>query len=632
MNPREAIRLLVFVVLIPWAEGCSSTGSDYVGEWVCQEAPSSTLQIKSDGTYRLDQPDGIPTLIEGEWKVDKDPFPHVVLYHGKTMTPEIIGEMRGGDLVDRLRGLTWVRKGKAARAAPASRPGNSRTPAAPAARSEKGGDRGAPPSQTIPAPARPLPNGVTFDGNLSVSVAMVDRGPELTVVWLAFRRVGEGAAKLSRGFQLVLSDDRGNSYAGALFVLGPLAGQSALEGAPQDSESLPIGFTWVSPVKVRLARIAPIARMEIVRELRAGIFRSLDPRTVRRSLNFEAPQFPELDFDVPVEHTLSPGQVLTLGRDLSARIGDVSVKGEFSQRHPEYGRQCGYAITLPVTVKNLDYNEHSFTSFGIAVQLDSGMVTELPPGHDHALPVPAQQEIRAESSALIALATTLRRGSALPQPLRLLVYQGARFRGCIPLVTNIRARCREIAHTYSLLEHAKQALGKWSQTALVQPQPGRIEFQDYAVVGDHVWATGYRHGYGGYGYLVHSPDGGRTWATLWQGGAEGPDALQVHFFDQTEGTLVTSAGILKTNDAGKSWAVLLDVRKLPDLGVHVVEYAQVEDRRGITVRPLGSVYGERIETTDGGATWNYVDGSRKVRFRTYDAGRTWQRAASGGSA
>jgi len=200
MNPREAIRLLVFVVLLPWAKGCSSTGSDYIGEWVCQEAPSSTLQIKSDGTYRLDQPDGIPTLIEGEWKVDKDPFPHVVLYLGKTMTPEIIGEMRGGDLVDRLRGLTWVRKGKAAHATPASTPSKSPTSAAPAGQS--GEIRAEVDGSTVATKfglgwyETPMPI-INFDGRL------IGQTHKLSyLIPVEFRNLGPRAVRLSGKFEL----------------------------------------------------------------------------------------------------------------------------------------------------------------------------------------------------------------------------------------------------------------------------------------------------------------------------------------------------------------------------------------------------------------------------------------------
>ena len=113
--------------------------------------------------------------------------------------------------------------------------------------------------------------------------------------------------------ELTIHDDRSNKY-NQSFSLD----NQNLNGMPPAVEQLPVGFTWVSTIDVQMPGIAIgyIARIEISEGFFGGKNHSLD---------FQSPIFPSLEFKVPAERLLSPGQELPLDKNLVAKIGKLAV-------------------------------------------------------------------------------------------------------------------------------------------------------------------------------------------------------------------------------------------------------------------------------------------------------------------
>ena len=239
--------------------------------------------------------------------------------------------------------------------------------------------------------AEPLPNGVVLDDELSVALVGFDRGPQVTKVRLAFRRVGE--QRRLKGIELVLSDDRGNTYG-----TGPSSYPSREREGPANPETLPCGFTWVASAEVRMPQIAPIVRAvletavptgrtlgsgetgkhgSITVEDRSGgslmLRTSEEVRRLSAALPLTNLRPPPLDFTIRPEHLVHAGKEMKLDKDLTLVFGDVEVKSAaMAQKASTPERRL--CLVIPVVVRNDDYSPHPAPVGPVHVQLEDGSI------------------------------------------------------------------------------------------------------------------------------------------------------------------------------------------------------------------------------------------------------------------
>jgi photosystem II stability/assembly factor-like uncharacterized protein len=159
-----------------------------------------------------------------------------------------------------------------------------------------------------------------------------------------------------------------------------------------------------------------------------------------------------------------------------------------------------------------------------------------------------------------------------------------------------------------------------------------IAFPDAA----HGWAVGDG------GTIIHTADGGRTWAAQESGVSMALD--QVTFADSRCGFIVGVDTILATTDAGASWVQQWVAGGLPQ-STWIVAVASVDGQRAWAIDDRGGV----AFTTDGGNLWErtrvatHADSPCDVAFvdnsygwiaavsavlRTSDGGLTWSRQAT----
>ena len=136
----------------------------------------------------------------------------------------------------------------------------------------------------------------------------------------------------------------------------------------------------------------------------------------------------------------------------------------------------------------------------------------------------------------------------------------------------------------------REGEGIWSR--------GYLDIRDYARSGVEMWVIGAE---GGYGFVFHSPDRGKSWRIQWEERRErrnrfsGSYPFIVFFVGRLEGWVGTKNGLLYTRNGGRNW----EVRDLPRDGSYVYEYWFFQDRR-IRAR---YAYGGTYESFDGGRKW-----------------------------
>jgi photosystem II stability/assembly factor-like uncharacterized protein len=176
------------------------------------------------------------------------------------------------------------------------------------------------------------------------------------------------------------------------------------------------------------------------------------------------------------------------------------------------------------------------------------------------------------------------------------------------------------------IQKIKENLSNWRKTELSYLPT--FEIVDACFLEDDVWAAGYRGGYGGYGRIIYSADGGKNWETLWSD--KNLEALRVFFFSKTNGIAATNKTVSMTFDGGRRWDVILTVCNMPLFEILIIEDIEIKSPKEIVVRLRGGI-GEAIETIDGGRSWGYVIyhgqryGSRAVKLRTQNQGQAWQK-------
>lgn len=212
------------------------------------------------------------------------------------------------------------------------------------------------------------------------------------------------------------------------------------------------------------------------------------------------------------------------------------------------------------------------------------------------------------------------------------------------------------------------------------PWTHRDKLYDVSIVGKDVWIVGYP------GVILHSGDGGETWAmqpsgtveslaavdfvdakTGWIAGRQGlvlhttdggatwtvqpsgttEPLLGLDFADATHGTAVGNfATILRTEDGGATWKRQLLDPSDPEIDTVLNAVAFVSPQEGWLVGEFGTV----AHTTNGGAEWTLQDsgcdralfgvafrnpkegvavGSAGAVVRTSDGGESWQMVLGG---
>jgi hypothetical protein len=160
---------------------------------------------------------------------------------------------------------------------------------------------------------------------------------------------------VAREFALLVFDDHANEYRDE-FLLQAWAktGGWAERGTPTSVESLPVGFTWIGKVCVRMPPAAPIVRVELERTSGGRMFDR--PKTDRFPMSAANPTAPEFEFKIPSQLLLSEGTNFEAGRDIRAVIGHLAVHDSFKTGSFGPSRtESGLSLLLPVEVTDLDY-------------------------------------------------------------------------------------------------------------------------------------------------------------------------------------------------------------------------------------------------------------------------------------
>ncbi len=251
--------------------------------------------------------------------------------------------------------------------------------------------------------AASLKNGVLIDNDLSVAVVkcephLVDRsakqgtfttdvdGAEMT---LAFRRVSTQWYKTPSGgvsgreFQVIVIDDRGNEYPALhryarsqVLYNSSFSLDDGMYGTPSKVGEMPVGFTWTGKVKVQMPPGAPISKVELERKRYGRLLEQ--PVTQRFPMGIADATAPDFEFDIPSQLSLSEGSSIEEDRDVSVKIGHLTVLNTYTTR--EYGwygpekTMKGLSLLLPIEATNVDYNPHKATVPQLSVQFEDGEV------------------------------------------------------------------------------------------------------------------------------------------------------------------------------------------------------------------------------------------------------------------
>jgi len=299
-------------------------------------------------------------------------------------------------------------------------------------------------SDTNPVLAKPLVNGIVFDGDLSIAVAAIKRDSINTTVWLTLRKISEYTNSYRR-FTLRVIDDRQNKYEQLCYCDRfpfPLC----------DPKNLPCGFTWVMPVKVsNMPEIAPISKIELENI-------SSKP-SICFELNFRKVALPDLnEFKITPKQRLSTGDEIEIDKNLSACVGVLTIEDRMKlSRNRE---EEGFAFTLPFTVTNKDYNAHWMKKCFFLVQLEDGRLFAGP--ISRISPIKALSTDVYKIEAYLSFKRNLE--DAISAPYMLLLYKESLdphdfpFYRFIPISAELKSQCLKIKNSYLLSRKAKVKL------------------------------------------------------------------------------------------------------------------------------------------------------------------------------
>ena len=176
----------------------------------------------------------------------------------------------------------------------------------------------------------------------------------------------------------------------------------------------------------------------------------------------------------------------------------------------------------------------------------------------------------------------------------------------------------------------------WQQAEV----PTRTTLTAVRMVGDHAWAVGHD------GLILHSDDGGLTWAAQRSSAEPDRPLLDLWFADQSHGVAIGAYMlVLSTEDGGRTWHARIDD---PD-GPHANAIAEAPERSLYVV----GEFGEILRSGDRGRSWSRLDspyegslfgvltpndgailvfGLRGHLFRSEDRGASWRQIPTGTSA
>ena len=245
-----------------------------------------------------------------------------------------------------------------------------------------------------------LESGVLVDNNLSVAIVKLEkhftdrsRKPEAfetdvdgADITLAFRRMSTQWQE--REFQVIITDDRGNEYTGQHRIepypslyYNPFSldniNNDKLYGTPSKVGEMPVGFTWTGKLKVKMPPGAPISKVELERT-RSGVGFNGKPVTQRFPMRIANATAPDFRFDIPSQLSLSEGSIIESSRDISVKIGHLTVLDSYTIREDSgYGPQKtmkGLSLLLQIEATNVDYNPQKAILPRISVQFENGQV------------------------------------------------------------------------------------------------------------------------------------------------------------------------------------------------------------------------------------------------------------------
>ena len=204
----------------------------------------------------------------------------------------------------------------------------------------------------------------------------------------------------------------------------------------------------VIPFKIsNIPEIAPISKIEL--ENRS----SKSP--ICFELNFRKVALPDLnEFKVTPKQQLSTGDEIEIDKNLSARVGVLTIEDKIKLfRNIEEG----FALTLPLTVRNTDYNAHWMKKCFFLVQLEDGRL--------FTGPISRISPIKALSTGLYKIEAYLpfkkRLGDAISVPHMLLLYKESLdphkfpFYRFMPISDELKSRCLKIKNSYLLKENSE---------------------------------------------------------------------------------------------------------------------------------------------------------------------------------
>jgi len=294
---------------------------------------------------------------------------------------------------------------------------------------------------------KPLDNSVIFDDNLSVAIAKIERESNTATVWLAFRRIAEQWHISKRGFKLRIIDDRQNKYEKYFHVWG--RGIYTPRYGPLHLEGLPCGFTWVIPIEItRISSIAPVSKIEIERDFWNWLDKGDKPKKVCFELDFANPTFPNLEFKITPEQLLLPGDEVRLNKDISFRVGNLMLQDEFTDT-PDVEKR--FVFTLPLIVRNDDYNAHTMNRYALAAQFEDGRFITSDKKGWQGPKIQAQSTYTYNVKVYIGFKKDLEGIVSLPH--RLILYTcnsptaGYRFYRFVPISPELKRQCVEIKNT-----------------------------------------------------------------------------------------------------------------------------------------------------------------------------------------
>jgi hypothetical protein len=199
-----------------------------------------------------------------------------------------------------------------------------------------------PPEEEVPIyAAEPLENGVII-GDFRIALSRVERRTDSTTLFFAIRalnpkptmgepiRVGIQLTPRERLLDVRVIDDRGNVYTGPSWCAGIIGGVNWPSAVSRVGgrgiipfSSVPVGFTWLTDVQVKMPKAAPIERIKIVeRRPSADSMRWVE--TIVWAVDYPNYRLVSPDIDAELgERVLSTGEKIAQGKDIKWSIGEI---------------------------------------------------------------------------------------------------------------------------------------------------------------------------------------------------------------------------------------------------------------------------------------------------------------------